>query len=66
DQSQSLNLFVAAPTIIKLSSMYLYAWGPSRSAPPAASCAPPCAASSGRRRLSPGPARCRSRAPAPG
>jgi ribonucleoside-diphosphate reductase alpha chain len=26
DQSQSLNLFVAAPTIGKLSSMYLYAW----------------------------------------
>jgi ribonucleoside-diphosphate reductase alpha chain len=26
DQSQSLNLFMAAPTISKLSSMYLYAW----------------------------------------
>jgi ribonucleoside-diphosphate reductase alpha chain len=26
DQSQSLNLFVAAPTIDKLSSMYMYAW----------------------------------------
>ncbi|MFC4072581.1 ribonucleoside-diphosphate reductase subunit alpha [Actinoplanes subglobosus] len=26
DQSQSLNLFLAAPTINKLSSMYLYAW----------------------------------------
>ncbi len=26
DQSQSLNLFQAAPTIGKLSSMYLYAW----------------------------------------
>ncbi|MGH9122029.1 MAG: ribonucleoside-diphosphate reductase subunit alpha, partial [Acidimicrobiales bacterium] len=26
DQSQSLNLFVAAPTIAKLSSMYLHAW----------------------------------------
>jgi ribonucleoside-diphosphate reductase alpha chain len=26
DQSQSLNLFVAAPTIGKLSSMYRYAW----------------------------------------
>jgi ribonucleoside-diphosphate reductase alpha chain len=26
DQSQSLNLFVAAPTIGKLSSMYAYAW----------------------------------------
>ena len=26
DQSQSLNLFIAAPTIGKLSSMYLYAW----------------------------------------
>ena len=26
DQSQSLNLFVADPTIGKLSSMYLYAW----------------------------------------
>jgi ribonucleoside-diphosphate reductase alpha chain len=26
DQSQSLNLFVAAPTIGKLSSMYLYGW----------------------------------------
>lgn len=26
DQSQSLNLFMAAPTINKLSSMYLYAW----------------------------------------
>lgn len=26
DQSQSLNLFLAAPTIGKLSSMYLYAW----------------------------------------
>lgn len=26
DQSQSLNLFVAAPNIGKLSSMYLYAW----------------------------------------
>jgi len=26
DQSQSLNLFVASPTIGKLSSMYLYAW----------------------------------------
>jgi ribonucleoside-diphosphate reductase alpha chain len=26
DQSQSLNLFVSAPTIGKLSSMYLYAW----------------------------------------
>lgn len=26
DQSQSLNLFVEAPTIGKLSSMYLYAW----------------------------------------
>jgi ribonucleoside-diphosphate reductase alpha chain len=26
DQSQSLNLFVAAPTIGKLSSMYLHAW----------------------------------------
>jgi ribonucleoside-diphosphate reductase alpha chain len=26
DQSQSLNLFVAAPSIGKLSSMYLYAW----------------------------------------
>jgi ribonucleoside-diphosphate reductase alpha chain len=26
DQSQSLNLFMAAPTIGKLSSMYLYAW----------------------------------------
>ena len=28
DQSQSLNLFLAAPTIGKLSSMYLYAWKP--------------------------------------
>ncbi|MFC5823580.1 ribonucleoside-diphosphate reductase subunit alpha [Nonomuraea insulae] len=26
DQSQSLNLFLSAPTIDKLSSMYLYAW----------------------------------------
>ena len=26
DQSQSLNLFIAAPSIGKLSSMYLYAW----------------------------------------
>jgi ribonucleoside-diphosphate reductase alpha chain len=26
DQSQSLNLFVASPTIDRLSSMYLYAW----------------------------------------
>jgi ribonucleoside-diphosphate reductase alpha chain len=26
DQSQSLNLFVADPSIGKLSSMYLYAW----------------------------------------
>ena len=26
DQSQSLNLFVEAPTIGKLSSMYMYAW----------------------------------------
>ena len=26
DQSQSLNLFLAAPTIGKLSAMYLYAW----------------------------------------
>ncbi|HEX8006105.1 MAG TPA: ribonucleoside-diphosphate reductase subunit alpha, partial [Trebonia sp.] len=26
DQSQALNLFVAAPSIGKLSSMYLYAW----------------------------------------
>jgi ribonucleoside-diphosphate reductase alpha chain len=26
DQSQSLNLFVAAPSIGKLSSMYLHAW----------------------------------------
>jgi ribonucleoside-diphosphate reductase alpha chain len=26
DQSQSLNLFLAAPTISKLSSMYLHAW----------------------------------------
>ena len=26
DQSQSLNLFLAAPTIGKLSSMYLYTW----------------------------------------
>ncbi len=26
DQSQSLNLFMAAPTIGKLSSMYAYAW----------------------------------------
>jgi ribonucleoside-diphosphate reductase alpha chain len=26
DQSQSLNLFLSAPTIGKLSSMYLYAW----------------------------------------
>jgi ribonucleoside-diphosphate reductase alpha chain len=26
DQSQSLNLFLAAPTIGKASSMYLYAW----------------------------------------
>ncbi|GAB1819713.1 ribonucleoside-diphosphate reductase subunit alpha [Herbidospora sp. RD11066] len=26
DQSQSLNLFMASPTIDKLSSMYLYAW----------------------------------------
>lgn len=26
DQSQSLNLFMATPTITKLSSMYLYAW----------------------------------------
>jgi ribonucleoside-diphosphate reductase alpha chain len=26
DQSQSLNLFIAGPTIGKLSSMYLYAW----------------------------------------
>jgi ribonucleoside-diphosphate reductase alpha chain len=26
DQSQSLNLFLAAPTIGKLSSMYRYAW----------------------------------------
>ncbi|MFC3504049.1 ribonucleoside-diphosphate reductase subunit alpha [Micromonospora krabiensis] len=26
DQSQSLNLFIQAPTIGKLSSMYLYAW----------------------------------------
>jgi ribonucleoside-diphosphate reductase alpha chain len=26
DQSQSLNLFMAAPTIGKVSSMYLYAW----------------------------------------
>ena len=26
DQSQSLNLFLATPTIGKLSSMYLYAW----------------------------------------
>lgn len=27
DQSQSLNLFVTTPTIEKLSSMYMYAWG---------------------------------------
>jgi ribonucleoside-diphosphate reductase alpha chain len=26
DQSQSLNLFLASPTIGKLSSMYMYAW----------------------------------------
>ena len=26
DQSQSLNLFMATPTIGKLSSMYMYAW----------------------------------------
>ena len=26
DQSQSLNLFMASPTIGKLSSMYSYAW----------------------------------------
>ena len=26
DQSQSLNLFIAGPTIGKLSSMYVYAW----------------------------------------
>ena len=26
DQSQSLNLFIAGPSIGKLSSMYLYAW----------------------------------------
>jgi ribonucleoside-diphosphate reductase alpha chain len=26
DQSQSLNLFLAAPTIGKLSSMYMHAW----------------------------------------
>jgi len=26
DQSQSLNLFMAAPNIGKLSSMYAYAW----------------------------------------
>ena len=26
DQSQSVNLFIASPTIGKLSSMYLYAW----------------------------------------
>ena len=26
DQSQSLNLFLASPTIGKLSSMYAYAW----------------------------------------
>ncbi len=26
DQSQSLNLFIASPTISKLSSMYMYAW----------------------------------------
>ena len=26
DQSQSVNLFVAEPTIEKLSSMYMYAW----------------------------------------
>jgi ribonucleoside-diphosphate reductase alpha chain len=26
DQSQSLNLFMASPTIGKLSSMYMYAW----------------------------------------
>jgi ribonucleoside-diphosphate reductase alpha chain len=26
DQSQSLNLFLSAPTVGKLSSMYLYAW----------------------------------------
>ena len=26
DQSQSLNLFMAAPTIGRLSSMYLHAW----------------------------------------
>jgi ribonucleoside-diphosphate reductase alpha chain len=26
DQSQSLNLFMSAPTIGKLSSMYMYAW----------------------------------------
>ncbi len=26
DQSQSLNLFLAAPSIGKLSSMYLHAW----------------------------------------
>ena len=26
DQSQSLNLFLSAPTIGKLSSMYAYAW----------------------------------------
>ena len=26
DQSQSLNLFLASPTIGKLSSMYLHAW----------------------------------------
>ena len=26
DQSQSLNLFMAAPNIGKLSSMYMYAW----------------------------------------
>jgi ribonucleoside-diphosphate reductase alpha chain len=26
DQSQSLNLFMSAPTIGKVSSMYLYAW----------------------------------------
>ena len=26
EQSQSLNLFISAPTIGKVSSMYLYAW----------------------------------------
>ncbi len=26
DQSQSLNLFMAAPSVGKLSSMYLHAW----------------------------------------